>query len=301
MSKIIKEFPDGLSYWFDLVSKEDLPELICDSIQDLDVSDFLVNNICLYHEKGCFTDQPDWEKAKEIGVILQRNQYLSLIRSVSLAIALKKLKENENLKEIELIHLIRILDEIDRSVSKISERIEEYIRAVSSYGIRDSLNSITSLIQLISKDPDHPLMLLCREVIRLKESRTLLLKDVIKLSDQLMPNMSAICGPVVSARLLSAAGGRDKLACMAGSSLQVLGAGPSLFSHLLSSTPPPKHGIIFEYKGVHQANKKVRGRVSRVLACQLVIAARIDLYRGTLDSDFLKKAYERICRAKNSR
>jgi hypothetical protein len=48
--------------------------------------------------------------------------------------------------------------------------------------------------------------------------------------------MSALCGPLVSARLLAHAGSKCHLACMPAATIQVLGAGPSLFMHLTSGT-----------------------------------------------------------------
>ena len=55
-------------------------------------------------------------------------------------------------------------------------------------------------------------------------------------------------------------------------------------------TPPPKHGIIFQHMRVHNAPRNTRGKVSRVLAGRLAIAARLDLYRGAPDPGFIEEA-----------
>jgi nucleolar protein 56 len=52
--------------------------------------------------------------------------------------------------------------------------------------------------------------------------------------------------------------------------------------------------VIFQHRRVHNAGKEVRGRVARVLAAKLAIAARIDLYRGELDPAFIDGAQARI-------
>lgn len=81
---------------------------------------------------------------------------------------------------------------------------------------------------------------------------------------------------------------------MPGSTIQVLGSEQALFSHLRAGTPPPKHGIIFQHRRVHNAPREVRGRVARVLAAKLAIAARLDYHRGVLVPEFIEEAQKRI-------
>jgi nucleolar protein 56 len=298
--QVSQKISRDIRYWFDLISRENLVTHDDALIPQSLITDSLIDEISLCLKNGSLKDQPVFEIAKtNLGI--ERDRYIGLVREIGLRSTIKTLKKNENIEEIELMHLVRILDETDRGISKISEKIQEYLLAVSSYDPCNFSKINWTQIQAIAKSHDHPLAVLCRDILLLKESRTLISRTVIKLSEIVMPNMSALCGPIVTARLLSSAGGRQSLASMPASSLQVMGAGPALFSHLLSGTPSPKHGIIYEYKGVHQARRQIRGRISRVLACQLVIAARIDHYRGMKDELFLNRAFERLCRAKNSR
>lgn len=101
----------------------------------------------------------------------------------------------------------------------------------------------------------------------------------------------------MAARLAAEAGGIRELSMMPGSTIQVLGAKSALFSHLTSGSPPPKHGLVFQYRGVHGSRKENRGRVARVLAAKLAIGARIDYYRGEQDPDFILAAKEAIRKA----
>lgn len=240
---------------------------------------------------------PRWEDAAASGIISGRAGYLKLLREVCIGIAILDLKENTDEDEAALIHLVRILDEADRSLSRLSERIEDYYIALHPVELQTGKRNIPCLIDRIAKQPDHPLSHLAKNMQRLQESRTMIARDVRVCAEKTLPNMSALCGPLVAARLLAKAGSKQHLAVMPASSLQVFGAGPSLFTHLTAGTNPPKHGIIFQNKLVHQARRKRRGRVGRVLACQLAIAARIDYFRGKRDESFLKKAGERLCRA----
>jgi len=120
------------------------------------------------------------------------------------------------------------------------------------------------------------------------------MREVSARADEVLPNTSALIGGLVAARLLSRAGGLSALARMPGSAIQVLGSERALFSHLRGGTPPPKHGIIFQHRRVHNAPREVRGRVARVLAAKLAIAARLDYYRGEAVPEFIRDAQEKI-------
>ena len=120
------------------------------------------------------------------------------------------------------------------------------------------------------------------------------MKDVSRKADEVIPNMSALVGGLVAARLVSRAGGLTLISRMAASSIQVLGAESALFSHIRAGTPSPKHGLIFQHRRVHNAPRDVRGKLARILASKLAIAARLDAFRGELDEAFLADANEKI-------
>ena len=93
---------------------------------------------------------------------------------------------------------------------------------------------------------------------------------------------------------MAQAGGLHQLSRLPASAIQVLGAKTALFAHIRTHTPSPKHGIIFQHRRVHNAPRAVRGRVSRVLAGKLAIAARLDQFRGVAVPEFLERAQEKI-------
>jgi nucleolar protein 56 len=93
---------------------------------------------------------------------------------------------------------------------------------------------------------------------------------------------------------MSHAGGLLSLSRLPASAIQVLGARTALFSHLKTRSPCPKHGIIFQHRRVHNAPREVRGKVARVLANKLAIAARIDYFRGLREPGFLEAAQDRV-------
>lgn len=90
------------------------------------------------------------------------------------------------------------------------------------------------------------------------------------------PNLSALLGPLLAARLISQAGSLDRLARLPASTLQVLGAERAFFEHLRGRAPPPRHGMLFLHPSLHSAPRAQRGKLARALAGKVAIAARLD-------------------------
>jgi hypothetical protein len=96
----------------------------------------------------------------------------------------------------------------------------------------------------------------------------------------IMPNVTRLIGPLVSARLLAQAGSLRGLSKMASSTVQLLGAETALFRHLKTGEKPPKHGYLFQNPLIHQAPFHQRGRIARIIAGKITIAARLDYFLG---------------------
>lgn len=94
------------------------------------------------------------------------------------------------------------------------------------------------------------------------------------------PNLAALIGDTVGARLISHAGSLTNLSKVPASTLQILGAEKALFRALKSKTNTPKYGLIFHSGFVGKSNSKNKGRISRYLANKASIAARIDCFSG---------------------
>ncbi len=109
---------------------------------------------------------------------------------------------------------------------------------------------------------------------------------------KIAPNLSAIAGPVLGARLLAKAGGLKKLALLPASTIQVIGAEKALFRHLRTGARPPKHGILFQHPLVRNAKKWQRGKIARTIAAKLAIAAKEDYFGGKYIADDLRKEIE---------
>ena len=110
--------------------------------------------------------------------------------------------------------------------------------------------------------------------------------------DDVAPNIKALVGPLIGARLIALAGGLKEMARLPASTIQLLGAEKALFRHLTKGTKPPKHGVIFQHPLIHRSPWWQRGKIARALAGKLAIAARIDAYSGEYRGRQLERQLE---------
>ncbi|GAB6101161.1 hypothetical protein JCM16138_03840 [Thermococcus atlanticus] len=110
--------------------------------------------------------------------------------------------------------------------------------------------------------------------------------------DDVAPNLKALVGAKLAARLISLAGGLKELAMMPSSTIQVLGAEKALFRHLRSGAKPPKHGVIYQYPAINRSPWWQRGKIARALAGKLAIAARVDYFSGEYIAEELRQEIE---------
>ncbi|XP_035671741.1 nucleolar protein 56-like [Branchiostoma floridae] len=92
------------------------------------------------------------------------------------------------------------------------------------------------------------------------------------------PNLSALIGEQVGARLISHAGSLTNLAKYPASTVQILGAEKALFRALKTRGNTPKYGLIFHSTFIGRAGAKNKGRISRYLANKCSIASRVDCF-----------------------
>jgi nucleolar protein 56 len=110
---------------------------------------------------------------------------------------------------------------------------------------------------------------------------------------EVAPNTRAVAGALIGARLIAIVGSLQNLAMKPASTIQVLGAEKALFRSLKTGARPPKHGLIFQHALLHDAKRWQRGKIARVLAGKLAIAARIDAFGGKYVGDSLKADIEK--------
>jgi len=115
-------------------------------------------------------------------------------------------------------------------------------------------------------------------VVSLAEYRNNLSEYLHHKMNDIAPNLTALVGEVVGARLINHAGSLTTLAKYPASTVQILGAEKALFRALKTRGNTPKYGLIFNSTFIGRAKPKDKGRISRYLANKCSIASRIDAF-----------------------
>merc|ERR1711941_263429 len=128
-----------------------------------------------------------------------------------------------------------------------------------------------------------------KRVISLDEYRRQLHAYLSKKMGAVAPNLAALIGDQVGARLIAHAGSLTNLAKYPASTVQILGAEKALFRALKTRGNTPKYGLIFHSSFIGKAGAKNKGRISRYLANKCSIASRIDCFSETPTSIYGQK------------
>ncbi|KAI0209461.1 Nucleolar protein 56 [Lamellibrachia satsuma] len=153
---------------------------------------------------------------------------------------------------------------------------------------RSSMGMDISPIDLINIDR------FASRVIALAEYRKSLHEYLKGKMSQVAPNLCALIGEQVGARLISHAGSLTNLAKYPASTVQILGAEKALFRALKTKGNTPKYGLIFHSSFIGRAGAKNKGRISRYLANKCSIASRIDCFADFPTSVFGERLKDQV-------
>ncbi|MFA5141476.1 MAG: hypothetical protein WC471_00715 [Candidatus Woesearchaeota archaeon] len=111
------------------------------------------------------------------------------------------------------------------------------------------------------------------------------------LMEKYCPNLLAVADAFVGGKLIHAAGSLEKLSRMTARKIQIIGAESAFFRFLKSQRrDAPMFGIIFNHSLVKRSLNK--GKASRLLSDKIVIAARVDFFKGEFIGDKLREEIE---------
>ncbi|KAJ4986979.1 NOSIC domain-containing protein [Stagonosporopsis vannaccii] len=117
---------------------------------------------------------------------------------------------------------------------------------------------------------------LAEQVVDLTEHRQNLGAYLSSRMQALAPNLTALVGELVGARLIAHAGSLMNLAKSPGSTIQILGAEKALFRALKTKHDTPKYGLIYHASLIGQATGKNKGKIARMLAAKSALGLRVD-------------------------
>jgi nucleolar protein 56 len=226
----------------------------------------------------------------------------ALRRAVFLAVAETALAEAWD-PSIHVEEAVRSMTDLDSVRNLVGERLVSWSSRdmpPSEEGPEDASRAARSLEEGIAPDPtrapEEP------ELLEARRKLARLYRTIAEVRDDLdvavsaalprrAPNVSALLGPLLAARMLSQAGGLARLARLPASTVQMLGAEKAFFDHLRGRAPPPRHGLLFLHPTIQGAPRRQRGKLARALAGKVAIAARLDLAGADVRPE-LKASYE---------
>ncbi|AWB26945.1 NOP5/NOP56 family protein [Halococcoides cellulosivorans] len=234
----------------------------------------------------------DWPAiAVEQGVAADREAYYDRLHTATVGATRDAVREREQADDQRVIHQVRALDDCRRTANELAERVSEW--AGAELGEREAGLAYARDIAA-REDAPESLQRLAQRVVDLDEEADTLESALERSVPSVAPNLAALAGPILAARLIALAGDLKTLARKPSGTVQVLGAEDALFAHLRGSAPSPKHGVIFTHDAVSNTRPEKRGSAARALAGKLSIAARIDHYSGDRRPELEADLDERI-------
>ncbi|MCE7736551.1 MAG: hypothetical protein GPJ54_16840 [Candidatus Heimdallarchaeota archaeon] len=260
------------------------------------------------------------------GKSLSYEEYKVFIRNLAVKEARSEIKQAAGKRDELAGHIIQTIDDLQKTYNLNANRLYE-LYSLHFPELVDSISNPTTLARLITKYPARD-MITKEVLDELKiddEKITFVIESIdeslggdylefdlepiktyaqvlIELSDQLKkletwidqemisiaPNLTAVAGANVGARLISAFGSLRNLAMRSSSKIQTVGAEKAMYSALKKHGNPPKHGIIFQIPEVGNSPFWLRGKIARAYSGKIAIAARLDTFEGEFLGDKLR-------------
>lgn len=236
-----------------------------------------------------------------------------LLSQVNVLRTKQKLKEERKDKIIMICS--RMLGELEKDLNAFSERLrewyglhfpelasqglpaEEFAELVGAAGDRSRMKGYESLAKTsagmdFSGSDVKEVQSLAKALADLYQEKASLASYLEKLCREMMPTTSAVAGELLAAKLISQAGGLEKLSRMPSSTVQLLGAEKALFRHLKGQGKSPKYGLLFAHPLVQAAAPGRKGKIARLIAAKISLASRTDFYSKADKGQSLRRELE---------
>ena len=242
----------------------------------------------------------DWPAlAVEAGFADDVEAYYARLNAAAVRAAREAGAERERAPDQQLVHAVRAMDDCARTANELAERLAEWGGAL----LGEHGTGVEFAREVAAREPETPVEArvvgLAERVAGLADERDALRSFVEREAPAVAPNLAALAGPVLAARLVGLAGSLEALAKKPSGTLQVLGAEDALFAHLRGRAPSPKHGVIYTHEYVRGMPAEQRGSAARALAGKLTLAARVDHYSGERRPELDEALEERIERLRS--
>ncbi|KAK3844190.1 MAG: hypothetical protein J3R72DRAFT_522213 [Linnemannia gamsii] len=244
---------------------------------------------------------------------LSSSDLSAMVLGLSHSLSRYKLKFSPDKVDTMIVQAIALLDDLDKELNTYAMRVKEwygwhfpemtklivdnlaYAKVVKKMGFRADC-STTDLSDIlpeeleqevkeaseismgteISEEDLENIHALCDQIISITEYRTQLYEYLKNRMNAIAPNLTALVGDLVGARLIAHAGSLMTLAKHPASTIQILGAEKALFRALKTKHDTPKYGLIYHASLIGQAGPKMKGKIARMVATKAALSIRVD-------------------------
>ena len=212
-----------------------------------------------------------------------------------------------------IVQAIALLDDLDKELNTYAMRVKEwygwhfpemgrivndnlaYAKVILKMGLRSSAvnadlaeilpEEIETAVKAaaevsmgteITPEDLENIQALAEQVVSFTEYRQQLSSYLSARMTAIAPNLTALVGELVGARLIAHAGSLMNLAKSPASTIQILGAEKALFRALKTKHDTPKYGLIYHASLIGQATGKNKGKIARMLATKAALGLRVD-------------------------
>ncbi|THY77786.1 Nop domain-containing protein [Aureobasidium pullulans] len=224
-----------------------------------------------------------------------------------------KLKFSPDKVDTMIIQAIALLDDLDKELNTYAMRVKEwygwhfpemakiindnlaFARVILAMGVRTNaantdLSDVlpeeiegavkaaaeVSMGTEITEEDLENIQALAEQVVGFTEYRQQLSSYLTARMQAIAPNLTALVGELVGARLIAHSGSLLNLAKSPASTIQILGAEKALFRALKTKHDTPKYGLIYHASLIGQATGKNKGKIARMLATKAALGLRVD-------------------------
>jgi len=234
--------------------------------------------------------------AIDVGFVKNQTELNQILTSVNVIRTKRKISGLERRDKL-IIHSVSALNDMEKILNTMSERLrefyglhypelkiadhEKFAELVAKYGERKKFEEFESSMGMeLNKEDVKILQNYAKQLKELYALRKSLEKYLEKIVPEEIPNLNALLGSILAAKLLALAGSLERLAKMPSSTIQLLGAEKSLFKFLRGKekTRPPRFGLLYLHPDISNTKRELQGKVARLLSSKLTLAARADFY-----------------------
>lgn len=251
---------------------------VMDSIEKYQKSNHMQTSI-----EGPVEQDPEYQLIVEANnLAVEIDTEIGLIHRFAVEKYMKRFPELESLvvSPLEYLRTIRELgNDLDRA--KNNETLQQVITQATIMVV--SVTASTTQGQLLSEEELSEVFQAVDMAFELNQFKTSILDYVESRMTFIAPNLSAIVGASIAAKMMGMAGGLSRLSKMPACNILLQGAQKKILSGFSQTATLPHTGFVYYSSFVQDQPPDMRRKAARLVAAKCALAARVDVTHDARD------------------